>query len=75
MIMLVVSECTDKMFLWSDANIQSQLPLPPGGELCIALCLYAHSDFLLPPVTSPGKWVWGYVGGGGGGGQVEGGCR
>ncbi|XP_076437986.1 trafficking protein particle complex subunit 9-like isoform X2 [Babylonia areolata] len=44
---------TDRMFQWSEENIQSQLPLQPGAQLCIALCLYAHSDFLLPPVTSP----------------------
>ena len=43
------------MFQWSDENIQSQLPLQPGAQLCIAVCLYAHSDFLLPPVTSPGR--------------------
>ncbi|KAL8584214.1 hypothetical protein ACOMHN_034900 [Nucella lapillus] len=46
-------EFSDRMFRWSDENIQSQLPLQPGAQLCIALCLYAHSDFLLPPVTSP----------------------
>lgn len=46
-------EVTDKMFQWSAENICSQLPLQPGAQLCIALCLYAHSDFLLPPVASP----------------------
>lgn len=50
-----LTECVNKMFAWSDENIQSQLPLQPGNQLCMTLALYGYSDFLLPPVTSPGE--------------------
>ncbi|KAK7475910.1 hypothetical protein BaRGS_00032878 [Batillaria attramentaria] len=46
-------EYLDRMLAWSDDNIQSQLPLQPGAQLCFSLCLYGNSDFLLPPVASP----------------------
>ncbi|XP_071115106.1 trafficking protein particle complex subunit 9-like [Haliotis cracherodii] len=36
----------ERIFSWSDDNINSQLPLQPANQLCFSVCIYGYSDFL-----------------------------
>ncbi|KAK9876811.1 hypothetical protein WA026_015049 [Henosepilachna vigintioctopunctata] len=42
------SRTQDKMFVWSDEAVQSQLPIQPGGSATIKLNLYAQASFIAP---------------------------
>lgn len=37
-----------KIFKWSDENLKTQLPLPPGASASLTLYLYAATDFIAP---------------------------
>ncbi|GFS05209.1 trafficking protein particle complex subunit 9 [Elysia marginata] len=40
---------------WSQENIQAQLPLEPGHQLCFSLQLRGNSDFLVPAPETPAR--------------------
>ncbi|GFO45747.1 trafficking protein particle complex subunit 9, partial [Plakobranchus ocellatus] len=40
---------------WSEENVQAQLPLEPGCQLCFSLVINGISDFLVPAAESPAR--------------------
>ena len=50
-----LSDPVQQAISWSEENIQAQLPLGPGYQLCFSLLVTGNSDFLMPAPDTPAR--------------------